>query len=65
MNEDNAETIIPDHPHFELVAHSLQEFGKWGRRVREQPGAYSRSWLRWKSAPTPAVMHFRSRLDNL
>ena len=34
MTEDNAETTIPVHPHFALVAHSLQDFGKWGRRVR-------------------------------
>lgn len=33
MNEDNAETSIPSHPHFALVAHSLQDFGKWGRRL--------------------------------
>ncbi|WFD33340.1 tRNA (guanine(10)-N(2))-methyltransferase [Malassezia cuniculi] len=33
MTEDNAETTIPTHPHFELVAHSLQDFGKWGRRL--------------------------------
>lgn len=33
MAEDNAETTIPTHPHFVLVAHSLQDFGKWGRRL--------------------------------
>lgn len=34
MNEDDAETTIPSHEHFDLVAHSLQDFGRWGRRVR-------------------------------
>ncbi|PKI85802.1 tRNA (guanine(10)-N(2))-methyltransferase [Malassezia vespertilionis] len=33
MNEDNAETTIPKHPHFVLIAHSLQDFGRWGRRL--------------------------------
>ncbi|WFD45493.1 tRNA (guanine(10)-N(2))-methyltransferase [Malassezia furfur] len=33
MNEENHETPIPTQPHFELVAHSLQDFGKWGRRL--------------------------------
>lgn len=33
MNEDEAETPIPEHPHFTLVAHALQDFGKWGRRL--------------------------------
>ena len=34
MNEDHAETAIPHHDHFDLVAHSIQNFGRWSRRVR-------------------------------
>ena len=34
MNEDHAETAIPQHDHFDLVAHSVQNFGRWSRRVR-------------------------------
>ncbi|WFD29138.1 tRNA (guanine(10)-N(2))-methyltransferase [Malassezia sp. CBS 17886] len=33
MSEDNAATTVPEHPDFGLVAHSLQDFGKWGRRL--------------------------------
>ncbi|WFC98714.1 tRNA (guanine(10)-N(2))-methyltransferase [Malassezia yamatoensis] len=33
MNEEGTETPIPEHAHFHLVAHSLQDFGKWGRRL--------------------------------
>ena len=34
MNEEKAETSIPTHAHFDLVAHSIQDFGRWSRRVR-------------------------------
>lgn len=33
MNEDHAETAIPQHDHFDLVAHSVQNFGRWSRRL--------------------------------
>lgn len=56
MNEENHETPIPTHPHFTLVAHSLQDFGKWGRRLitlekkRDAPNA---PMPRPSSAPAP------------
>ncbi|SHO75771.1 Similar to S.cerevisiae protein TRM11 (Catalytic subunit of adoMet-dependent tRNA methyltransferase complex) [Malassezia sympodialis ATCC 42132] len=50
MNEDDAETALPSHEHMDLIAHSLQDFGRWGRRLitlQKRPSA--------PSAPMPSA----------
>lgn len=63
MSEDEVETTIPEHAHFALVAHSLQDFGKWGRRLITMQKRHDAGPTAFRAPPDAAKGRVRASDD--